>query len=103
MSAFVLAVLSTFVELPCTIWIPLAYVWAVWENINILLALWIYNLFFIIPLLIIVFGIYYWSSAFKTDENWNMAINDSSSKKIMRLVAGLVLILLWILFITKVI
>lgn len=103
MSAFVLAVLSTFVELPCTIWIPLAYVWAVWENINILLALWIYNLFFIIPLLIIVFGIYYWLSAFKTDENWNMAINDSSSKKIMRLVAGLVLILLWILFITKVI
>ena len=46
MSAFVLAVLSTFVELPCTIWIPLAYVWAVGTKINIFAALGIYNFFF---------------------------------------------------------
>ena len=102
MSAFVLAVLSTCVELPCTIWIPLAYVWAVGESINIFSALAIYNFFFIVPLLIIVFGIYYWLSAFKSDENWNMAINDLSSKKVMRLVAWLILIILWVLFITKV-
>ena len=102
MSAFVLAVLSTFVELPCTIWIPLAYVWAVWDNINIFLALWIYNLFFVIPLLIIVFWIYWWLSAFKSDEDGNMAINDISSKKVMRLIAGIVLITLWILFILRV-
>ena len=103
MSAFVLAVLSTFVELPCTIWIPLAYVWAVADNVNIFLALWIYNFFFIVPLLIIVFWIYYWLSAFKSDENGQMAINDVSSKKIMRLIAGIVLIVLWCLFFAKVI
>lgn len=102
MSAFVLAVLSTFVELPCTIWIPLAYVGAVWDNINIFLALGIYNLFFVVPLLVIVFGIYYGLSAFKSDENWNIAINDISSKKVMRLVAGLILVLLWVLFLMKV-
>ena len=103
MSAFVLAVLSTFVELPCTIWIPLAYVWAVWDNINVFLALWIYNIFFIVPLLFIVFWIYFWLSAFKSDENGQMAINDISSKKIMRLIAGIVLIVLWALFLFKVI
>jgi hypothetical protein len=103
MSAFVLAVLSTFVELPCTIWIPLAYVWAVADNVNIFLALWIYNFFFIVPLLIIVFWIYFWLSAFKSDENGQMAINDVSSKKIMRLIAGIVLIVLWCLFFAKVI
>ena len=103
MSAFVLAVLSTFVELPCTIWIPLAYVWAVADNVNIFLALWIYNFFFIVPLLIIVFWIYFWLSAFKSDKNGQMAINDISSKKIMRLIAGIVLIVLWCLFFAKVI
>ena len=101
MSAFVLAVLSTFVELPCTIWIPLAYVWAVWTKINIFTALWIYNLFFIIPLIIIILGIYYWISAFKTKDG-DLAINKVSNKKIMRLIAGIILIILWLLFLTKV-
>jgi hypothetical protein len=102
MSAFVLAVLSTFVELPCTIGIPLAYVWAVGTKINIFAALWIYNFFFILPLLIIIFGIYYWISAFKTAD-WDLAINKVSNKKIMRLVAGIILITLWVLFLSKVI
>ena len=102
MSAFVLAVLSTFVELPCTIWIPLAYVWAVGTKINIFAALWIYNFFFVLPLIIIILGIYYWISAFKT-KDWDLAINKVSNKKIMRLVAGIILITLWILFLTKVI
>ena len=102
MSAFVLAVLSTFVELPCTIWIPLAYVWAVGTKINIFAALWIYNFFFVLPLLIIIFGIYYWISAFKTKDG-DLAINKVSNKKIMRLVAGIILITLWVLFLTKVI
>jgi len=101
MSAFVLAVLSTFVELPCTIWIPLAYVWAVGDKVNIFAALWLYNFFFILPLLIIIFGIYYWISAFKTKDG-DLAINNVSNKKIMRLVAGMILITLWVLFLTKV-
>ncbi len=101
MSAFVLAVLSTFVELPCTIWIPLAYVWAVGTKINIFAALWIYNFFFVLPLIIIILGIYYWISAFKTKDG-DLAINKVSNKKIMRLVAGIILITLWVLFLTKV-
>ena len=102
MSAFVLAVLSTFVELPCTIWIPLAYVWAVGTKINIFAALGIYNFFFILPLIIIILGIYYWISAFKTKDG-DLAINNVSNKKIMRFVAGIILITLWVLFLTKVI
>ena len=102
MSAFVLAVLSTFVELPCTIGIPLAYVWAVGDKVNIFAALWLYNFFFILPLLIIIFGIYYRISAFKTKDG-DLAINKVSNKKIMRLVAGIILITLWVLFLTKVI
>lgn len=102
MSAFVLAVLSTFVELPCTIWIPLAYVWAVGTKINIFTALWIYNFFFVLPLIIIILWIYYWISAFKT-KNWDLAINKVSNKRIMRLVAWIILITLWVLFLTKVI
>ena len=102
MSAFILAVLSTFVELPCTIGIPLAYVGAVGTKINIFTALGIYNFFFILPLIIIILGIYYWISAFKTKDG-DLAINKVSNKKIMRLVAGIILITLWILFLTKVI
>ena len=102
MSAFVLAVLSTFVELPCTIGIPLAYVWAVGTKINIFAALWIYNFFFILPLLIIILGIYYGIGAFKTKDG-DLAINKVSNKKIMRLVAGIILITLWVLFLTRVI
>jgi hypothetical protein len=101
MSAFILAVLSTFVELPCTIWIPWAYVGAVGDKVNIFAALWLYNFFFILPLLIIIFGIYYWISAFKTKDG-DLAINKVSNKKIMRLVAGIILITLWVLFLTKV-
>ena len=102
MSAFVLAVLSTFVELPCTIWIPLAYVGAVGTKINIFAALGIYNFFFILPLIIIILGIYYWISTFKTKDG-DLAINKVSNKKIMRLVAGVILVTLWILFLIKVI
>ncbi len=102
MSAFILAVLSTFVELPCTIWIPLAYVWAVGDKVNIFAALWLYNFFFILPLLIIIFGIYYGISAFKTKDG-DLAINKVSNKKTMRLVAGIILVTLWVLFLTKVI
>lgn len=101
MSAFVLAILSTFVELPCTIWIPLAYVGAVGDKVNIFAALWLYNFFFVLPLIIIILGIYYWISAFKTEDG-DLAINKVSNKKIMRLVAGIILITLWVLFLTRV-
>ena len=101
MSAFILAVLSTFVELPCTIGIPLAYVGAVGTEVNIFAALGIYNFFFILPLLGIIFGIYYGISAFKTKDG-ELAINQIGNKKIMRLVAWLILLTLWFLFLTQV-
>ena len=102
MSAFILAVLSTFVELPCTIWIPLAYIGAVWENTNLFLALGIYNICFIIPLIVIILGMYYWAAIFKRNRKWEMEITSINSKKIMRLVAGIILVTLWILFLTRV-
>lgn len=64
MSAFVLAILSSLVELPCTIGIPLAYVGAIGEQANVLPALLVYNLFFILPLIIIIGGIYVGNKAF---------------------------------------
>ena len=101
MSAFVLAVLSTFVELPCTIWIPLAYVWAVGTKMNIFAALGIYNFFFILPLIFVILWIYYWIALFKTKDG-DLAINKVENKKIMRLIAGIILITLGILFLTRV-
>lgn len=101
MSAFILAVLSSFVELPCTIGIPLSYVGAVGDKMNIFLALGIYNIFFIIPLLIIILWIYFWFSAFKLGDQ-EMTVNKLSNKKLMRLFAGIILIGIWILFLMKI-
>ena len=92
MSAFILAVASTFVELPCTIWIPLGYVKAVGWEMNIFQALGVYNFFFVLPLIFIVVWFYFWMSAFKLTESW---------KKMMRLVAWVILITLWIIFLAR--
>jgi len=96
-SAFLLAVLSSLVELPCTIGIPLAYVGAVSDKMNIFIALLIYNIFFIIPVLIIVFSIYLSFSKFK-DGEFEASVTDLKNKKLMRLFAGIILCLMGILF-----
>lgn len=101
MSAFILALLSTFVELGCTALIPLTYLNIIKTDTNIFLALWVYNFFFILPLIFIILGFYYWIPAFKSEDG-DLAINKVSNKKIMRLVAGIILITLGILFLTKV-
>ena len=101
MSAFILAVLSTLVELPCTIGIPLAYIGAVGTKINLFASLGIYNFFFVLPLIIIILGVYYGSDFFENDDK-ELALNNISNKKIMRLFAGIILITLGILFLTKV-
>ncbi len=90
MSAIILALLASLVELPCTSGIPLAYVSILsTKDVFILGYLVLYNLFFVIPLLTIVLGtIFVWKKVEKV-EKWK-----EDSKKYMRLIAGILLILL---------
>lgn len=101
MSAFILAILSSFVELPCTIGIPLSYVGAVGDKMDIFLALGIYNIFFIIPLLVIILWIYFGFSAFKSWDQ-EMTVNKLSNKRLMRLFAWIILVGIWILFLMRI-
>lgn len=89
-SAVVLALLASLVELPCTSGIPLAYVSILsTKDVFALGYLILYNLFFVLPLLVIVLGtIFVWKKVEKV-EKWK-----EDSKKYMRLVAGILLILL---------
>jgi len=96
-SAFLLALFSSAVELPCTIGIPLTYIAATEKSINIFLSLFIYNLAFIIPLIIIITTVYISSDKLKNGEK--IGITDEKYKKIMRLVAGIVLLIMGILLI----
>lgn len=89
-SAFLLALFSSIVELPCTIGIPLTYIAATEKKINIFLSLFIYNLAFIIPLIIIVFTVYLSSDKFKNGEK--IGVTEEKYKKIMRLIAGIILL-----------
>jgi hypothetical protein len=89
-SAILLAFLSSLVELPCTVGIPLVYTTILAERVgaHIPYLIW-YNFFFIVPLLIIIVGV---SSAWaQVDrvEKWRL-----SFRKYMRLVAGLILLFL---------
>jgi cytochrome c biogenesis protein CcdA/glutaredoxin len=89
-SAIILALLASLVELPCTSGIPLAYVSILsTKEVFAFGYLILYNIFFVLPLLIIVFGtIFVWKKVEKVEE-WR-----EKSKKYMRLVAGILLILL---------
>ncbi len=89
-SAIILALLASLVELPCTSGIPLAYVSILsTKEVFAFGYLILYNVFFVLPLLIIVFGtIFVWKKVEKVEE-WR-----EKSKKYMRLVAGVLLILL---------
>lgn len=89
-SAILLALLSSLVELPCTAGIPLVYttLLAQKNGSHIFPLLW-YNLFFTLPLLIIIAGISFaWTQVDKV-EKWRI-----SFRKYMRLLAGLILLFL---------
>ncbi len=89
-SAILLAILAGIVELPCTSGLPLAYISVLADSdTSYFWHIVLYNLFFILPLLIIVILVVFFEK--KTDEleNWR-----KSSRKYMRLVAGILLILL---------
>lgn len=89
-SAIILALFSSLVELPCTSGLPLAYTSILSSrHLYPFWYLFVYNLFFILPLLIIlVFVLMSWRKVERL-ESWRNA-----TKKYMRLVSGILLILL---------
>lgn len=96
-SAFLLALFSSLVELPCTIGIPLTYIATTEKTMNIFSSLFIYNIAFIIPLVIIITIVYKASDKVKNGEEIN--INNQKAKRVMRLIAGIVLFIMGILLI----
>jgi cytochrome c biogenesis protein CcdA/thiol-disulfide isomerase/thioredoxin len=89
-SAILLALLSSLVELPCTVGIPLVYTTILAERVgaHIPYLIW-YNFFFIVPLLIIIIGVSFAWAQVDRIEKWRL-----SFRKYMRLVAGLILLFL---------
>ncbi len=89
-SAILLAILSSLVELPCTAGIPLVYTTLLAQRggAYILYLVW-YNIFFVLPLLIIIAGVAFaWAQVDKV-EKWRL-----NFRKYMRLIAGLILLFL---------
>lgn len=89
-SALVLAFLSSLVELPCTAGIPLVYITLLAQKGGSYISylLW-YNLFFVVPLLIIIISTTFaWTKVEKV-EKWKVDF-----RKYMKLVAGLILVFL---------
>jgi len=89
-SAILLALLSSLVELPCTVGIPLVYTTILAERVgaHIPYLIW-YNFFFIIPLLIIITGVALAWVRVEKIEKWRL-----NFRKYMRLLAGLILLFL---------
>ncbi|MFO7806874.1 MAG: hypothetical protein R6V40_00415 [Candidatus Moraniibacteriota bacterium] len=90
LSAILLAFFSSLIELPCTSGIPLAYISVLSiQDVNKFWYLIWYNLFFVLPLLVIVLGVVFAWKKVEVVEKWR-----ERSKKYMRLAAGIILILL---------
>ncbi len=89
-SAIVLALFAGIVELPCTSGLPLAYVATLTSReLNPFWYLILYNLFFVLPLLTIIFFVS--SARINVDQIEQKRVQ---FKKYMRLVAGILLIFL---------
>ena len=97
LSAFILAIFSSLVASPCAIGIPLTYIAATKDSINVLLTLLIYNLAFIVPSTIIVLTVFMSSDKIKNGEK--LAVGQEKYKKYMRLFAGIVLLIMGFLLI----
>lgn len=97
-STIIFAILASLVELPCTAIFPLIYstILADQEVMGISKILWIalYNLIYVFPLLLIVFGTYFSWTKIKNVDNEVQKL-----KKVMKLVAGIALILIAFYFI----
>ncbi len=97
-STIIFALLASLVELPCTAIFPLIYSTFLADRgvIGISRILWIaiYNLIYILPLLLIVFGTYFsWTEIKDVDDKVQRL------KKIMKLVAGIALVLIALYFV----
>lgn len=89
-SVVLLAILAGLVELPCTSGLPLAYVSILAnQNASTIFYLLIYNIFFVLPLILIVLGVSLAWSKVENIESWR-----EKTKKYMRLIAGVILIFL---------
>jgi hypothetical protein len=90
--------LASLFELPCTAIIPLIYSTVLADNMIIGFSrfFWIaiYNLIYILPLLLIVFGTYFSWTKIKDIDN-----QIQKYKKIMKLIAGLALVGIAIYFV----
>ena len=89
-SAVLLAIFSSLIELPCTSGIPLAYISILTtRDCSIPIHLLVYNLFFILPLVIIILGVAFTWTKVEKVEIWRQ-----KSRKYMRLIAGILLLFL---------
>jgi hypothetical protein len=89
-SALLLALFSSLVELPCTAGIPLIYTALLTQKpLNYPFYILWYNLFFVIPLLIIVGLVFFAWAKIEKIENWRF-----NFRRYMRLGAGLILLFL---------
>ncbi len=93
-SAIVLAIFSGIVEAPCTAGLPLAYTTALTDrNIQPFWYIAWYNIFFVMPLLIVIGAVVFsWAKAEKMEKI------RTSFKKYMRLVSGILLIFIGVAF-----
>ncbi len=89
-SAILLALLSSLVELPCTVGIPLVYTTILAEKPgpHVPYLIW-YNFFFVVPLLIIIALVAFAFAQVEKIEQWRL-----NFRKYMRLIAGLILLFL---------
>lgn len=92
-----LALFSSLVELPCTFALPLGYTTILSERgVSPYFYLILYNLFFVLPLFIIVGLAGFGSSRIEKIEKWK-----DKSKKIMRFVSGVLLLGMGIAFLFR--
>lgn len=97
-AVIVLALILSFVELLCTLGLPLAYVSIMTDKglsgfSSFLYIIW-YNLFYILPLLIVIFLIYFFVLEADRAEHYRQKL-----RKWMKLVGGLMMLILAVLMI----
>ena len=96
-SVILLALFSSLVELPCTFALPLGYTTILSENVvSPYFYLILYNFFFVLPLFVIVALVAFGFSRVEKIENWR-----KRTRKLMRLVSGILLLGLGIVFLLK--
>lgn len=97
-STIIFAILASIVELPCTAVFPMIYSTILAENMIVGFEAipWIalYNLIYVIPLLLLVFGTYFsWINVHDMDKKIQ------KNKKLLKLISGIILILIAMYFV----